>query len=235
VTELEVFLLMQSIAIALQLSEDELIRYAAQVNPADGQSTIGAVVDSCLNDSYDIVCLPLTNSEWHKRWGEMCIDVPGTNDGLKERKAELWRSGGSPLRENEVILGHLEETVNVVALASDWICLDAPDEWVRLDSELALEHELAWASYLNVGIVILPPPQSRDCLTSYARAVNAALGRLANSRMDLSVRIPVYDPRARTTPTLNASSVMEVLNSSWEMWDLIRSVCDYHPRLTLSG
>ena len=24
------------------------------------------------------------------------------------------------------------------------------------------------------------------------------------------------------------------LNATWEMWDLIRSICDYNPRLTLS-
>jgi type II protein arginine methyltransferase len=224
---------MQS-ALALHLSEDELHGFVARVNPLEGQTVIGAVVDSCLNDSYDIVCLPLTNEEWHTRWREMCIDNLDMNDGQKERKAELWRSGGSPLRENEVILGYLEETMNVVAFASEWICLDAQDEWIRLDSEIALEQELAWASYLNIGTVILPSPQIRECLPSYARAVNAALGRLGTSRMELSIRIPVYDPRAQSGPALDASSVKEVLNLSWEMWNFIRSLCDYHPRLSLS-
>lgn len=225
---------MQSTGIAIQLTEEELLRYTARVEPHEGQTVIGAVVDSCFETSYDLVCLPLTNSKWHTRWREMCIDSSGTHDGQKERKAELWRSGGSPLLESEVVLGRLEETMNVIALASEWIYLDAPDEWVRLDSELALEQELAWASYLNVGTVILPLPQHREYLPSYARAINAALSRLTTSRMDLSIRIPVYDPRAKSSSTLDGPSVMELLNLSWEMWDLIRSVCDYNPRLSLS-
>jgi protein arginine N-methyltransferase 5 len=227
--------LMQSVTIAFQLSEDDIPRYTQRVNHSEGQTTIGAIIDSFLvNDEYDYVCIPLTNKQWHSRWQEMCIDSMGSQDRQKEHKAELWRSGRSPLQENEVILGRLEESTNVVALASEWICLDAPDEWVRLDSESALEQELSWASYLNIGMVILPPPQNRESLPSYARAVSAALNRLGTSRMELSIRIPIYDPRAQNTVGTDQRSTQELVNLSWETWDLIRSVCDYHPRLSLS-
>lgn len=225
---------MQSTFLAVQLSEEDLLRRSARVKPQNGQTIISAVIDSCLEASYDLACLPLTNSKWHSRWQEMCIDTSGAHDGQLDRKAEIWRSGGLPLLESEVVLGRLEETSNVIANASEWISLDAPDEWVRLDSELALEQELAWASYLNIGTVILPPPQHREYLASYARAVNAALTRFATSRIELSIRIPVYDPRTKSNSILDAPSVMELLSLSWETWDLIRLVCDYHPRLSLS-
>ena len=39
----------------------------------------------------------------------------------------------------------------------------------------------------------------------------------------------VFSPseQLETTPGIS-------LNATWEMWDLIRSICDYNPRLTLS-
>lgn len=88
--------------------------------------------------------------------------------------------------------------------------------------------------------------------------------------MQLSVRLPVYDPavfnsqqeevaEAATTPnsmnSMNGWPSMpsinvpnpdrpkpgkmprtseEEFNTTWEMWDVIRSICDNNPRLTLS-
>lgn len=44
------------------------------------------------------------------------------------------------------------------------------------------------------------------------------------------------------TPSLIVSEIEEnkpsegtSLNATWEMWDLVRSICDYNPRLTLSA
>jgi type II protein arginine methyltransferase len=93
---------------------------------------------------------------------------------------------------------------------------------------------------------------------SYARAINAAL--VANPYMHFSLRLPIYNPAvfqakppaspspsvppspAFTSSTTSSASVLstvakaqeEDLNGNWEMWDLIRTICDYHPRLTLS-
>lgn len=225
---------MQSTAIALHLDEEDITRYAARTEIAEGQTRIGAIIENCTSNSFDVVCLPLTNKEWHTRWREMCIDTSGTQDGQKERRAELWRSGGSSLRENEVILSRLEESINAFALASDWIYLDAPDEWVRIDSELALQQEVAWASYLNIGVIILPPPQHRETVASYARAVNAVLNGLSNSRLEVSIRIPVYNPRSHSSTAPDASASNDSLILSWEMWDLIRTICDYSPKLSVS-
>lgn len=80
--------------------------------------------------------------------------------------------------------------------------------------------------------------------------------------MQLSVRLPIYDPSAiqpAKTPTTPLSAVSSGFGkrgsgssvapaphavtalvddqtsiATWEMWDLIRSICEYHPRLSLS-
>lgn len=68
--------------------------------------------------------------------------------------------------------------------------------------------------------------------------------------MQLSVRLPIYDPsmiqlaqQTQAQTPLTATSVAAappLLDdhpsiATWEMWDAIRCICDYHPRLTLSG
>lgn len=65
--------------------------------------------------------------------------------------------------------------------------------------------------------------------------------------MQISVRIPIYDPRSTSPNTLAQQPESENvplsvharapdgdLSSTWEMWDVIRTICGYNPRLTLS-
>ncbi|RXW13777.1 hypothetical protein EST38_g12075 [Candolleomyces aberdarensis] len=125
----------------------------------------------------------------------------------------------------------------------------------------ALQQELAYASYLNIQSAILPPPRNRDHVASYARIINSCL--TATPYLSLSVRLPIYDPSvfqagspksafqtpsrghgaaSPSTPALVVSDSTPErphnsetsLNATWEMWDLIRSMCDYNPRLTLT-
>lgn len=130
----------------------------------------------------------------------------------------------------------------------------------------ALRQEVAYASYLNVQTVILPPPRHRSQVASYARAVNECLK--STTFMTFSIRLPIYDPavfqpkessiippsitstsstpsapstpkivtpRASTSKSLKAARAPEgEINATWEMWDIIRTLCDYNTRLTLS-
>ena len=119
----------------------------------------------------------------------------------------------------------------------------------------ALHQELAFASYLNAQCAILPTPNNRTQIGSYARAINACLNAIPY--MEFSVRIPIYDtatvmqvpsrspspapetpPKSRfsvaSTIDLGGGSPPEANMTTWEMWDTIRTICGYNPRLTLS-
>ena len=121
----------------------------------------------------------------------------------------------------------------------------------------ALKQELAYASYLDVHSAILPPPRNRPHVDAYARAVNACLKSVPF--INLSIRLPPYDPSIfqNQAPVTNSRFSMSLamgaafapglpspspslrspdgdLNATWEIWDIIRSICDYNPRLTLS-
>lgn len=156
-------------------------------------------------------------------------------------------------------------------MISEWLELDAEDDWVRHDAEIvrtcqsffwtltkciyakALRQEIAYASYLNIQTIILPPPRNRPHVASYARIINACLTTTAF--LNFSVRLPVYNPSVlipeppagqaepsilptlivsgNTQQSLSTAPENEV-NASWEMWDVIRSICNYNTRLTLS-
>lgn len=129
----------------------------------------------------------------------------------------------------------------------------------------ALQQEVAYASYLNIPTIILPPPRNRSHVASYGRIVNECLRNIPY--MHFSVRLPIYDPAvfqskepppygdpnssgASTaqpcSPRLALSGAISQknlkspkasegeLNATWEMWDVIRTVCDNSLRLTLS-
>jgi protein arginine N-methyltransferase 5 len=166
----------------------------------------------------------------------MCLsNTNGTpRDSALEQKAEVWRSGAAPFQLDEVVLQRMEEGENVIAFASDWIHLDSPDEWVRYDSELALMQEIGWAVYLNLSVLILPTPRHREQIASYGRAVNAGIRLLATSQLQLSVQIPIYDPHVKLSLSTSAVTPFESHGLSWEMWDAIRSICNYHTKLSLS-
>ncbi|EIN04806.1 PRMT5-domain-containing protein [Punctularia strigosozonata HHB-11173 SS5] len=217
---------------------------------------------------YDALCVPLTTERWRTRWREMCLIATGedrdTATVAAERRAEEWREKPAFLLD-EVTLTRLDEAANVIAVVSDWLELDSEDDWLRHDFEIALQQELAYATYLNIGTAILPPPRNRAHAASYGRAIGAALA--ANPALHLSLRLPIYDPAvfqaqagkppaspapvsvpgspspatfspSRASVSSVGSSVARApegdLNGNWEMWDVIRSVCDYHPHLSLT-
>lgn len=214
-------------------------------------------IEEALQDSYNGLCLNITNDEWRRRWTSLCLTTPSPAEGgsvlmplsdeLKEqqRVAELWRVSDA-FKKSEVNITKLEEAENIVGLASEWLELDSPDEWVRQDSELALRQELAYASYLNLATVVLPPPRNRQHITDYARAINGCFTNsppVLSSYVYLTIRIPLSGARkanrsGSVTPGASSSTATAPtetdVNEIWEMWDTIRTICSYNQRLSVS-
>ncbi|KAJ7593057.1 PRMT5-domain-containing protein [Mycena floridula] len=155
-------------------------------------------------------------SQWKResrrdsRWFKGSIADTGRDLAL-EKTAEEWRR--RPVFEkDEVTMTTLEEAESVVAIVSEWLELDADDDWVRHDTEIALQQELSYAAYLNIGSVILPPPHvcNRAHIASYARIVNSVLEN--TPYVQISIRLPIYDAEgfgkdaAKSSPGLSTSS-----------------------------
>ncbi|OCH94445.1 PRMT5-domain-containing protein [Obba rivulosa] len=226
------------------VSLDDITRLASHTGLSPKSTPILQAAEEARANDYDAICYPLTTEKWRKRWQDMCL-FPGEDVEDKnalEQRAEAWRAKPT-FSLDEVTVTRLDEAEGTVALISDWLELDASDDWVRHDAEIALQQELAYASYLNFHTAILPPPRNREHVASYARAVNACLH--AVPFIELSVRISIYDPsvfhassaakRASVLePSSPGSSPAQAPVSAWEIWDTIHSICDYNLRLTLT-
>lgn len=53
---------------------------------------------------------------------------------------------------SDLILGPAQWSNHVVGKISEWIDLDSEDERLRLDSELTLKQEIAWASHVSLQV-----------------------------------------------------------------------------------
>jgi protein arginine N-methyltransferase 5 len=243
--------------ITLALHSPTLPQTSADEGAYQFETAVQALVRDAHSQNYDYVCLPFTNDSWKTRWRKMCLRLPGliddtTDQMVLQEQAEKWRAQGG-LDRAEVTITRLDEVDHVIGLVSDWLELDSYDEFVRHDSEVALRQELAYASYLNMHTMILPPPRNRAHVADYARAVNACLTSSGTSQyLNLSIRIPIYVPPAATAASLHASGVPESnqthssqvqkdlhateneLIATWEMWDTIRTICGYNHRLSLT-
>ncbi|EHA8586617.1 putative protein arginine N-methyltransferase [Cocos nucifera] len=88
-----------------------------------------------------------------------------------------------PVAASDLILGPSQWSSHVVGKISSWIDLDSEDEELRLDSEITLKQEIAWASHLSLQACLLPPPRSASC-GNYARCVNQILQAAVKGYLD---------------------------------------------------
>ncbi|KAG7451125.1 PRMT5-domain-containing protein [Guyanagaster necrorhizus] len=153
-------------------------------------------------------CVQLTTDAWHTRWKRMCT---GTGDS----SSETWRT--APAFEPADLIP-TAPPVTCTVLVSPWLQLDANDAGVRHDTEIALRQELAHCTFLNLTSAILPVPHLAHT-PSYARATYAALS--SSPLLRLAVRLPIYVSSADFC-------------APWQTWDSIRTLCEYHPRLSLA-
>jgi type II protein arginine methyltransferase len=54
---------------------------------------------------------------------------------------------------SDLVLSPSQWSSHIVGKLSEWIDLDAEDEQLRLDSELTLKQEVAWATHLSLPVL----------------------------------------------------------------------------------
>ncbi|GAA5898508.1 protein arginine N-methyltransferase [Sporobolomyces salmoneus] len=223
--------------------------YTPPREPTPAEAARGWTGTKVEKTEYDLVAVPLTNGNWQERWERMCtitssateanLGAAAQQEELQRAEAENWRAGGGFLR-NEVNLTRSEEAGSLIAFASDWLELDSSSEGIRFDAELALRQEISYASYLSITTIILPPPrlENREYLADYARSINSALA--SSWHINISIRLPVAEYSANELNARPGSSVYNATmaesdrSETWDMWNTLRGLCGYSPRLTLT-
>ncbi|TVU33485.1 hypothetical protein EJB05_25307 [Eragrostis curvula] len=138
-----------------------------------------------------------------------------------------------PVAASDLVLGPSQWSSHIVGKLSEWIDLDAEDEQLRLDSELTLKQEVAWASHLSLQACVLPTPRRSSC-GNYARVVNQILQGLTNMQLWLRLPLEKSEPMDGDHDKVKNSDHMTEMDDSWELWNSFRLLCEHSSQLCVA-
>lgn len=199
---------------------------------------IAEQLELTLSGGFDFLVAPLTHPRYRRR--PTGVLPPGQ---LRP-----------PFARADVLLTTGQWSSQVVGKVSPWVAPDAAEPGLRLDSEAALQQELAWAAHLSLQAVVLPALSPVDGSANFARIVGQFMAGLSN--MALWVQVPLeraaQQPAASASgmdasPQSNASEAAEAVAcsaaspppqqqgqqaASWgRLWNQMQALAGFHPRL----
>lgn len=194
---------------------------------ASGQSDERYATDpsrgSKLPNNYDYVLLPITNSRYRdnvRRQFQSFQQQQGLTPGclLKIKEPQLQDLCIPPFSASRK-----DDGPAFIGLLSSWLELENPDNSVRELCYQVLLNECKYARFVGIDKLIVAPPRKLSELQRYSQVISRLLNDENVSSyppLILSVSLPLYedsDPLA-----------------TWELWNAVRKMCDYHPSLTIS-
>ncbi|CAG8593953.1 3805_t:CDS:10 [Ambispora leptoticha] len=166
----------------------------------------------------DFLVVPISRPQFKRYLFDEQVDF-SLNKELR-RTMENWREG-NPFSLDDLFLRSVEFADMAVGKISEWIDLDSPDVQIRINSEIAMKQEIAWATHLGLSAVLLPFPN--DSAFNYARSVHSILGVLAYTHVWLQVPLILQEQIAETKETI-----------TWERWNQFRTLCEHHVKLSIA-
>jgi len=136
----------------------------------------------------------------------------------------------------------------LVAFTSSWIDLGSPDPVIAHISRQVFNLEVAYAAFCGVITLVVPGPRlanGASGIAQYARAIKEALS--TGGYVQLHVQMPMDGTKISEDEDLGdlARFAREEFTesrkqaktsdpfSAWDSWNTIRSICQYHNRLSV--
>lgn len=95
-----------------------------------------------------------------------------------------------------------------------------------------LKHEVAYASFCGVNNIVIAGPRRPANIAQYAQAIASVLA--TNMYIQFHIDLPFTgEEDAKVDPGSHGKNSDSFV--VWDLWNTIRSVCRYNPRLTLSS
>ncbi|KAG9560072.1 protein arginine N-methyltransferase HSL7, partial [Aureobasidium melanogenum] len=152
----------------------------------------------------------------------------------------------APLTPEDTNLVPDEYISTMICCTSTWIDLASPDPVIAHVSRQVFNHEVAYAAFCGVNNIMIQGPnlETSSVVSQYARAIwhSLEVGPYINLQILLPMQ-PTESKAAEDGLSLagRARDSFKTLKSiatdalwSWDTWELIRSTCKYHPRLTVA-
>ena len=147
----------------------------------------------------------------------------------------------TPLGPNDIIS-------QLVIFSSSWVDLSSPDPVIAHLSRQVFHLEIAYAGFCGATNVVVPGPRlthGQSGVSQYARAIKEAI--TVASYIQFHIQLPMDGTRSDTNnddigdlasfarseyAASNGENHVHPWNS-WDAWNIIRSMCKYHSRLSL--
>ncbi len=147
-----------------------------------------------------------------------------SNDNLNSLLSRGYSFNAVPIDDDLLEAG--------LAIVTTSLRLDQKDVRQRQASIDDLHAELGFAQYHSLQHVLVPGPGATIDVTIYARTIAAAL--IAYPFLHLSIHLPLSTHLDLSTNGDVPAADDSDPRGTWEIWDTIRSVCAYNPRLHIA-
>ncbi|ORY13548.1 PRMT5 arginine-N-methyltransferase-domain-containing protein [Clohesyomyces aquaticus] len=229
---------------------DQLVLYVGQHESKRALPVSDELFRHAQDCGYDMLSTPITTPHFQTRVLNLLTSY---GQAISESRTE---SSSQPLPLVPA-LDHLDTTLTpsdtisqVVAFTSPWIDLGSPDPVIAHLSRQVFNLEIAYAAFCGVVTVVVPGPRlahGHKGFSQFARAIKEAL--LVGGYIQLHVLLPMDGSvhsedediahLARfARPEFASQSIAHSQSpdpfSGWDAWNVIRSVCRYHSRLSVA-
>lgn len=208
-----------------------------------------------------MITAPITNSTFQSRVLNVLLDYLRASEETEtplhslsgQERVPAWPLLSS-LTPEDTSVGPDETTSQLIFTTSTWIDLASPDPLIADVSRQVLALEVAYASFCGATNVIIQGSKlcasSEDGLTRYAHAVQEALGLGAYLQVHISLYMSgakASEPDEGDLATFARDEYIDDLGeddedeesetvddfASWDVWNLVRTMCKYNARLSV--
>ena len=202
---------------------------------------------------YDMLTTPITTPHFHSRVLALLSSSLSESAASSGADVTLTHSASpvvvDPLTPADTPLTPVDTTSELIAVISSWIVLSSSDPIIADVSSQVLKLELSHAAFCGITYVLMPGPRMHGRsehdggVLQYARAILDGLSQ--GPYMQLYVWLPMMDHsddhregmgdlaafvRERFRKQEDHSRRLDLFGT-WEVWDMIRSICKYSSRL----
>lgn len=213
-----------------RLENDSDIKVARKSGSLDGSSAASSTSgENRLPNNYDYVLLPITNSRYRESVRRQFSTFEKESKSVDHSVLQISEPQLQDLcippfnATNAKNTNGGNDSPAYIGLLSSWLELESPNMSVREMSFQVLLNECKYARFVGIDKLIVAPPRDLSELQRYSQVIAKLLNHKVvsgPSPLLLSISLPLYedsDPLA-----------------TWELWNTIRKLCDYHRSLSVS-
>ncbi|KAI9667416.1 MAG: methyltransferase protein [Bathelium mastoideum] len=201
--------------------------------------------------NYDMVTTPVTTPSFHSRILSLLANY-NASENIDENEQVPFPLV-PPLTPLDTFLTQNELLAQLPVVVAPWIDLASPDPLIAHISQQVFKLEVAYAAFCGATTVLVHGPKPRysttdeSSIAQYARAVLEALN--IGPYLNLNILLPMVESENEegTEPVGSLSTFASDKNPSqldkspayddqrsWDNWNVIRTVCGYHARLSVA-